>query len=97
MNDTEENLYAKIFYIVGIMAATVVFIWVGYKICLIIKEKICKAKKNFLPHEGGLVLQPSGENEIAQTPNEDSGQKEVIYRNHRNDHSIPRCSKSGIL
>ena len=97
MDDSEEKLYAKIFYIVGIMAATVVFIWVGYKICMIIKEKFRKPKKNFPPHDGEFVSERSGENEMAHTPNEDSGQKKVIYRNHRKDHLIPRCSKSGIL
>ena len=98
MEANEEKLYVEeIFYIIGIIAATMVCLWIGYKMYLIFSEKLHKSKKNDNQScHTELVQERSYKNEMTQTSNDDSDQKKVVYRSHRKD-TILRCSESGLF
>ena len=75
-----------------------VSLWTGYKIYLIVNAKMNQSKKSFnQDSDTDLVPARSCKNKMTQTLNEDLDQQKVIYRNHRKDHSILRCSESGLL
>ena len=98
MAANEEKLYVPIFYIIGIIAATMVCLWIGYKMYLIISAKLQKSMKNDNQScNTELVPERSYKNEMTQTSNDDLDQKKVVYRNLRKDHSILRCSESGFF
>ena len=94
--DTKETteIYVKIFCSIGILAGTMVCLWIGYKMYL----ERRKSKKTFYQsHDTELVSERSFKNEMSQTSNDDFDQKKVVYRNHRKDRSFLRCPESGLL
>ena len=98
--DTKETteIYVKSVCSIGTLAGTMVCLWIGYKMYLIIHAKWCKSKKTFYQsYDTGLVSERSFKNEMSQTSNDDFDQKKVVYRNHRKDRSFLRCPESGLL
>ena len=85
------EIYVKIFCSIGILAGTMVCLWIGYKMY---QER----KKTFYQsYDNGPVSERSFKNEMSQTSNDDFDQKKVVYRNHRKDRSFLRCPESGLL
>ena len=75
-----------------------VCLWIGYNMYVIISAKVHISKKNFKQsYNTELIPESSYKNEMTQTSNDDLDQKKVVYRNHRKDHSILRCSESGFF
>ena len=77
MEDSKENLYVKLFCIIGIIAFSLLILWLGYKFYPIIKRIIFGAKKP-LNETHDAEDEISTRDEMTQTdPNP------VVFRKHR--------------
>ena len=78
MKDSNENLYVKIFCVIGIIAFTLLILSLGYKLYLIIKRIIFGSKKRNEILDAEVGSTNCYRDEMTQTdPNP------VVFRRHR--------------
>ena len=84
MEDSNENLYLKLFCVIGIIAFSLFILWLGYKFYPIIKRIICGAKKPLNEtYDTEVGLKNFFRDEMTQTdPNP------VVFRKHRKHRSL---------
>ena len=92
MEDSNENLYVKVFCVIGIIAFAIMILWFGYKFYPVIKRNIFGTQNSFQgTREVEDYLRDSYRDE---TSIEEWNETRVIYRKN---HSVHRCSDTGFL
>ena len=91
MEGSNESLYAKIFYVIGIIAFLMFILWLGYKFYPVVKRNLFGTRNRPIGTcEVEDCLRDSSRDE---TSVEEWNETRVIYRKN---HSVHRSSETGF-